>query len=87
MRAERTGIAVWIHRAVVEIIVAHGIRTQFRIVLFGRQHQRRAAAPTPHEFRGQQLLPLGTFGVLLQVVAKDSDMLLQPAVRHVAAVA
>ena len=87
MRAERTCISERIHLLVVEVVVAHRIRAELGIVLVRREHQWRTAAPAPHELRRQQFLLFRRFRVLEQIVAKRPDVLLQPAVRHVAAVA
>ena len=53
----------------------------------GRQHERCAATPATHELRRHELLLLGRLAVLAQEVAKPSDVFLQAAIGHVAAVA
>ena len=87
MRAERKRIPERIHLLVVEVVVAHRIRTELGIVGLRCQHQWRTAAPSSHELRGEQFLFLRCFRILEQVVAERRDVFLQSAVRHIAAVA
>ena len=56
------------------------------IVLVGREHERRAAAPAAHQLGRDQLLLLRRLAVLAEELAKLPNMLLQPAIGHVAAV-
>ena len=51
-----------------------------------RQDEWSAAAPASHQLRRDQLLFVGRRAVLPQEVAERSDVLLQPAIRQVAAV-
>ena len=87
MRSQRTGISVRVHLFVVEVVVAHRIRAEFRVVVLGCQHQGCAAAPAAHELRGQQLLTVGAVSVVSDVVAEQRHVLLQAPVRHVAPIA
>ena len=86
VRAERDRVAVRVHLLVVEVVVALHVGAQLRIVFFGGEHERRAAAPAPHQFGRDQFLLLRGVAVLPEKLAKLPHMLLEPAVGHVAAV-
>ena len=86
MGAKRDRISVRIHLLVVEIVVSLRIGPELGIILFGREHERRAAAPATHQLGGDQLLLFRSLAVLAKEVAKPPDMLRQPAIGHVAAV-
>src|SRR5262249_91510 len=61
--------------------------TERRIVLVGGQCKRCAAAPAPHELRGEELLLVRSSAVLAQKLAKSADVLLEPPIGHEAAIA
>ena len=84
--AERDRIAVRVHLLVVEVVVSLRIGPKLGIVLVGREHERRAAAPAAHQLGRDQFLLLRGVAVLAEEVAKLPDMLRKPAVGHVAAV-
>ena len=52
LRSEWDGVTVRIHLLVVEVVVAHGVCAQFRIVTLGGEDQRGTAFPAAHELRG-----------------------------------
>ena len=87
MRSQRASIPVRIHFLIVEVVVAHGVRTQFRIVVIGGQNEGGTAAPAAHELRREQFLIIRRVGVLVQIVAEQSNVLLQSPVGHVASIA
>ena len=87
VRSQRASIPVRIHLLIVEVVVAHTVRAQLGIVLIRCQHQRGTAAPAAHELRGEQFLIVRRVGVLVQIVAEQSNVLLQPPVGHVASIA
>jgi hypothetical protein len=87
VRAERAHIAERIHLLVVEVVVAHGICAEFRVILVRRQHQPRTTAPPAHELRRNQPLVIRGYRILAEVGAEHRHVFLQPAVRHVTAVA
>src|SRR5262249_47795268 len=87
VRTQRNRISMRVHLLVVEVVVSLQISPKRRIILVRRQYQRRAAPPATHEFRGDELLLVAGLTVLPQNLAKTIDMLLQPAIGHVAAVA
>ena len=87
VRAERDRIAVRVHLAVVEVVVALQVGAERRVVLLGRQHERRAAAPAAHQLRRDQLLLLRRLAVLAEELAERADVLLELAVGEIAAVA
>src|SRR5262249_3322344 len=68
-------------------VVALWISPERRIVLVRRQHKRRAAPPATHKFCGDELLFVAGLTVLPKKIAKAADMLLQPAIGHITAVA
>ena len=86
VRAKRDRIAVRVHLLVVEVVVALHVGAQRRIVFFRREHERRSAAPAPHQLGRDQFLLLGSVAVLPEKLAKFPHMLLEPPVGHVAAV-
>ena len=55
---DRAGVALGVHLAVVEVVVPLHVGAERRIVLLGREHERRAAAPAAHELGGDELLLL-----------------------------
>ena len=75
-----------VHLLVGEVVVALHVGAEGRIVSFGRQHERRAAAPAPHQLGRDQFLLLRSVAVLPEKLAKLPHMLLEPPVGHVAAV-
>ena len=87
MGAEWDSISVRVHFLVVEVVVSLRIGAKLRIILVRRQHERRAAAPAPHELGGDQLLLFRRLAMLAKEVAKPPNMLREPAVGHIAAVA
>ena len=87
MRSQRASIPVRIHFLIVELVVAHGICTEFRIVALGGQNEGGTAAPAAHELRREQFLIIRRVGVLVQIVAEQSNVLLQSPVGHVASIA
>ena len=87
MGAERDRISVRVHFLIVEVVVSLRIGPKLGIVLVGREHERRAAAPAPHQLGGDQFLLLRGVAVLPKKLAKLPHMLRKPAVGHVAAVA
>ena len=72
---------------VVEVIVALRVRAERRVVPLRSQHERRAAAPAPHQLGGNQLLRLRSGPIRLEEVAERADMLFQATIGHEAAVA
>ena len=70
-----------------EVVVALHVGAEGRIVFFGRKHERRAAAPTPHQLGRDQFLLFRRFAVLAEKFAKFADVLFEPPVGHVTAVA
>ena len=56
VRAERHGITVGVHVLIIEIVVALHVGAKLRVVLVRRKRQRRAAAPTAHQFCRDQFL-------------------------------
>jgi hypothetical protein len=85
--AERSGVAVRVHLAVVKVVVALEVCAKCRIILVGCQHKRSATAPAAHQLRGNQLLLPGSLTVLPQKIAECPHVLLQAAIGHIAAVA
>src|SRR5689334_12833624 len=72
---------------IVEIVVALRVSAERRIIDVRRQSQRRAAAPTPYQFRGEQfLLGLG-FPICAEEAIERADTRLVLAVAHIRAVA
>ena len=86
VRAERDRIAMRIRLLIGEVVVALHVGAERRIVFFGREHERRPAAPAPHQLGRDQLLLLRSIAVLPEKLAKLSHVLFEPAVCHVAAV-
>ena len=86
VRAERNGIAERVHFLVIKVVIPLRIRSERRVIPFGREHERRAAAPAAHQLRGDKLLLLARRTVLAQKLAKLHDMFLQTTIGHVTAV-
>ena len=86
VRAKRHGVAVRVQLLVGEVVITQHVGPKFGIVSLGREHERRAAAPAPHQLGRDQFLLLRGVTVLAQELAKLPHMLLEPPVGHVAAV-
>ena len=87
VRADWGRIAVRVHLLVGEVVVSLRVGAKLGIVFFGREYERRAAAPAPHQLGGDQLLLFRGLAMLAKEVAKLPHMLLEPPIGHVAAVA
>ena len=85
--AERDRVAVRVHLSVIEVVVALRVRRKLGVVLRGREHERCAAAPSPHQLRRDQFLLLRRGAVRSQEVAECADVLFDPAIGEKAAVA
>ena len=85
VRAKRHGVAVRVHVLVGEVVVALKIGPERRVVLLGREYERRAAAPAPHQLRRDEFLLLVRVPCA-QEVTELADVLLEPPIGHEAAV-
>src|SRR5215213_9504881 len=83
MGSERNGVAVRVHFAVVEIIVALRIVGEGWIVFVGREYEWGAATPATHQFCRDPFLLLRRLAVLAQELAECAHMFLQPAISHI----
>jgi len=63
------------------------ITAQRRVVFVRGEHQRRAAAPSAHQLRRQQLLLVRRLGLLLEEFPEGADVLFHAQVGEVAAIA
>ena len=69
-----------------EVVVSLHVGPKCGIVLLGREHERRAAAPAADQLGRNQFLLLGGLAVLPQKITELPHMLFKPAIGHVAAV-
>src|SRR5262249_51713495 len=86
VRSERTAITMRVHGSVIEVIVPAGISPQAGVILVRREHQRSAASPTSHQFRGDPFLLFRCLPVLSEEITKRTHMLFHPEISHIAAV-
>ena len=84
---EGHGVAEGVGLLVIEVVVALRVGPEGRVVLLRRQDERGPAPPPAHELGGDEFLFLGRLAVRAEEVAERPDVLLQPAVGRVAAVA
>ncbi len=75
-----------VHLLVGEVVISLRVGAELGIVFFGREHERRAAAPAPHQLGGDQFLLLRSVAVLAEKLAKLPHMLLEPPIGHEGAV-
>src|ERR1700675_3101854 len=86
MRPERAAITVGVHLPEVEIVGALHVPTKLRVIFVGRQNQRCATTPAPHQLGGHPFLLFRRIALLAEKIAKCANMLFDPEISNIAAV-
>ncbi len=80
-------IPVRIRLGVGEIVRPLEVGAERGVFVVRRERERRAAAPAPHQFGGDELLRLVRVALRPEEFAESADVLLEPQIGHEAAVA
>jgi hypothetical protein len=85
MGSERYGISLWIHRRVIEVIVALRVVGDRRIVFF-RKNERSAAGQRPMSFAPSSSCSSAVGPPCSRKTPRKAHMLLEPPIGHLTAV-